>query len=271
MPVDDVRRQHGNDQPLDPRHPDARRLAARVGPRLPLASAIVCHSNYTQRLVTQSDRWRAVPSCVVPLPVQLGHQPAAITLKAELRRALGLDPDRPTVGLVAANIDSPYKGMPYAIDALQRLPDDAQVLLAGRNAHALVARLDRPAVALGYLRDDTELARCYAALDVLVFPSSAETFGLVAAEAMACGTPVVGFETSAVHELIGQDERGLTAPPFDADMLARQTQRLLRDDALARRLGQAGRDWIMRRHTREAYVQQTLACYQTAREHFAQR
>ena len=60
---------------------------------------------------------------------------------------------------------------------------------------------------LGLLRRD-ELARVYAAADVFVFPSRSETFGLVMAEAMACGTPVAAFPVDGPLEVLGRPGPG---------------------------------------------------------------
>ena len=56
---------------------------------------------------------------------------------------------------------------------------------------------------LGVLRRP-ELARLYAAADVFVFPSHADTFGLVMVEAMACGTPVAAFPVDGPLEVLGR-------------------------------------------------------------------
>jgi len=51
-----------------------------------------------------------------------------------------------------------------------------------------------------------ELARVYATADVFVFPSPSETFGLVMAEAMACGTPVAAYPVDGPFEVLGAHE-----------------------------------------------------------------
>jgi glycosyltransferase involved in cell wall biosynthesis len=71
-------------------------------------------------------------------------------------------------------------------------PVHAQLRSKYRNVH-WVGLLDRPA-----------LARLYAAADVFVFPSFADTFGLVMLEAMACGTPVAAFRADGPTEVLGK-------------------------------------------------------------------
>ena len=55
---------------------------------------------------------------------------------------------------------------------------------------------------VGYTKNQQELAELYSAADVFMNPSSFETFGLVTAEAMACGTPVVAYRNTGTAELV---------------------------------------------------------------------
>ena len=65
----------------------------------------------------------------------------------------------------------------------------------------------------------TELSGFYSCLDAFVFPSHAETQGLVALEAMACGTPVVGVPVMALKDTIADGVNGYHYNPADTDML----------------------------------------------------
>lgn len=74
-------------------------------------------------------------------------------------------------------------------------------LRAGLESRARAERL--PAAFLGHVRDRAELARLQASADLCLAPGPAETFGLSALEALACGTPVVASAVSALPEVIG--------------------------------------------------------------------
>ncbi len=110
-------------------------------------------------------------------------------------------------------------------------PDEATALLAGRYGIA-----DR----LAYAPDvsDDELPLLYGAADVFVFPSLYEGFGLPPLEALACGTPTVVSNTSALPEVVGA--AALQADPCDPDGLAAAIGRVLSDGDLARRLRELG-------------------------------
>jgi colanic acid/amylovoran biosynthesis glycosyltransferase len=65
-------------------------------------------------------------------------------------------------------------------------------------------------------------------------------------EALATGIPVVASDISGIPELVEDDRTGLLVPPRDSAALARALQRLREEPALARRLGSAGRDKVVR-------------------------
>jgi glycosyltransferase involved in cell wall biosynthesis len=75
-----------------------------------------------------------------------------------------------------------------------------------------------------------DLPALYSAADVFVFPSLYEGFGLPALEALACGTPVVASNVSALPEVVG--DAALQVSPLDVEALADAMERLLRDDRL---------------------------------------
>jgi len=77
--------------------------------------------------------------------------------------------------------------------------------------------------------------------DVLAVPSSRESFGLAALEAMSCGVPVVATMVGGLPELIIDGETGKLVPPEDERAMADAILALLRDRELSARLGEAGR------------------------------
>ncbi len=90
---------------------------------------------------------------------------------------------------------------------------------------------------LGKRSQDT-LPYYYSAAEVVVVPSHYESFGMVALEAMACGTPVVASQVGGLAFLIQDGVTGFTVPADDPQALAERLSALLCDEALRQRTGQ---------------------------------
>jgi glycosyltransferase involved in cell wall biosynthesis len=117
--------------------------------------------------------------------------------------------------------------------------------------------------ALGFVPHD-ELRALYARASVVVCPSHREGFGVVCAEAMAHGRPVVAGAVGGLLDLVVDGQTGLLVPPRDAAALRSALERLLADGALRRRMGAAGRDRARRFLSWNAVTDATIAAYREA-------
>jgi len=96
--------------------------------------------------------------------------------------------------------------------------------------------LEETVVFLGK-RDQTTLPYYYSAAEILVMPSFYESFGMVALESMACGTPVVASHTGGLAYLVQDGVNGFTVAGGDVKALARRLTQLIADPELRRRIG----------------------------------
>ncbi|MFN2504938.1 MAG: glycosyltransferase, partial [Acidimicrobiales bacterium] len=85
--------------------------------------------------------------------------------------------------------------------------------------------------------------------------------GLTVLEAMASGTPVVASRVGGLPELVVDGVTGFLVEPGDVDQLQDRLRLLLADRGLARRLGENGRDLVLRQFTWEACAERCLAAY----------
>lgn len=99
---------------------------------------------------------------------------------------------------VTADFADPMKGGQYVIDAAKRLPD---VLFVVIGSYKDCENLPSNMVSMGRVSDQSELARYYSVADVTVLTSKRETFSMVAAESLSCGTPVVGFKAGGPEQI----------------------------------------------------------------------
>lgn len=155
--------------------------------------------------------------------------------RAASRRRLGLWPDepgRPVLGFVGRL--EREKGTDLFVETLSRLRKAGQnvagvVVGAGSAADTMAdaALRNRVEIHFAGLLPQRILPDYYGACDALIFPTRAESLGLAAIEAMACGTPVVGAAVDAVPEYVRPGESGYLATAADVDAFVFQTERLL--------------------------------------------
>jgi D-inositol-3-phosphate glycosyltransferase len=115
-------------------------------------------------------------------------------------------------------------------------PDEITVEMERLQKLTSELQLDDQVTFLGK-RDQDVLQYYYSAAEIVVMPSHYESFGLVALEAMACGTPVVASETGGLVFLVKDGETGMHVPTAAPQALADKLQYLLENDAELRRLG----------------------------------
>jgi glycosyltransferase involved in cell wall biosynthesis len=169
--------------------------------------------------------------------------------------------------LFVGNSDDRNKGARYLVEALALLQRtdwrlvvvDRPEAIVVREAAARLGVADRVALTGRLSRDD--LVREYNRAAVFVSPSLYEGFGLPAAEAQACGAPVVAARAGALPEVVADGETGLLVPPADPPALADAIQRLLADRRLAGQLGAAGRSRVRERLTWARTADRTLNLY----------
>jgi glycosyltransferase involved in cell wall biosynthesis len=140
-----------------------------------------------------------------------------------------------------ASTSDPRKGYDLLRGALELLSGPLQsgdgVALAVFGASSQAAGRETvaglPAYFVGRLRDQHSLALLYSAADVLVAPSRQDNLPNTVLEALACGTPCVGFDVGGMGDLIETGRTGLLAPAFDVDSLSRAIEEVLGWDGAA--------------------------------------
>jgi len=114
---------------------------------------------------------------------------------------------------------------------------------------------------VGHLRGQV-LATFYRAADMVVMPSLYEPFGMVALEAMVCGTPVVAADTGGLSEVVVDGDTGLKVPPNDPEALARATIHLLRSPGLGKQLAEQARLRALQQYRWEDVATRTMSVYE---------
>jgi alpha-1,6-mannosyltransferase len=219
-------------------------LAGRTADRLNRHTAwaysrIVCTTEWAEREFVRIGARNVVRA---PLGVDLvGCRPGRRSKVLRAKYAAGAE-----VLLLLCSRLSVEKRPGMALDALAELRERgvrASLVVAGdgplRAALTRRARAERlPAVFLGYVGDREVVADLQAAADLCLAPGPAETFGLSALEALACGTPVVASASSALPEVVGDAGAAAVDTPEDfadaVQMLLARPEKARREAARAR-------------------------------------
>lgn len=144
--------------------------------------------------------------------------------KQKLREKYQLPGRKKILAFVAADPQKKLKGMDLLLSALSELPDPENYLLLIAGKEGGLDDIEKRGFAsrhFGYITDQKTMNEFYALADLLVNPSTYETFGLVNIEAMASGTPVIAFSVCAMEEIIAPDT-GWCLPDIDSRLLADQ-------------------------------------------------
>ena len=203
---------------------------------------------------------------VVPIGISDNAGRRDASAAAEIRRRFG---NRKIVFSLGRM--SPYKGFDVLIDAAARLSGDCIVVVGGegelleRHRRSVAARgLTEKIVFVGGISDE-ELPTYFEAARVFCLASTlrSEAYGVVLVEAMAMSTPVVATDIagSGVPWVNQSGVTGLNVPPGDSRALAEALAKIIDDDALAARFGQAARQRYLGYLTAEGMVDSTVRLY----------
>lgn len=159
------------------------------------------------------------------------------------------------------------KGLRFVLDAMTRMRrGDARLVVIGKpptpHARRLLARY-RLGPRVLFTGPVPDVEAYYAAADAFVFPTLYEAFGLVIAEAMATGLPVLTTRVAGAAEWMTDGEDGfLFGSPPDPAAMARVLDRLCEDQALARRIGASARATAERCWSTARVAGEVLAVYE---------
>ncbi|GAM08917.1 putative glycosyltransferase YpjH [Geobacter sp. OR-1] len=173
----------------------------------------------------------------------------AATSKDEAKTALGIDPQNIVLMFGADTSNEKRKGFAELEAAIAMMRDSPPIedmishnritILTLGPLTADISKLGLHNKAMGTVNDDALIARAYSAADIFVLPSLEDNLPNMMLESMACGTPVLAFDTGGIHDVVVDGMNGRLVPTGDVVAMAHGLIELVMDRSLRERLGAA--------------------------------
>jgi glycosyltransferase involved in cell wall biosynthesis len=210
-----------------------------------LDMTLVCPTSWMAKRAQASSLFAGGRVQVIPLGINTDvYRPVDSTVARQL---LHLPFDKKLVLFGAqGGADNVRKGRDLLEQALLRATNSAawsnlHLVVFGSPENTGAHELTSITTHLGQLHDDLSLVLAYSAADVMIVPSREDNFPLTALEALACGTPVVGFDSTGLADVIDHQQNGYLARSFNVDDLLSGILWVLEDDERRRRLARQAR------------------------------
>lgn len=221
---------------------------------------IIVVSKWMDNLVASSPIVSRFPRHIIPLGLDI--QRCAGFDGSLFRERYSIPPEAVVIAFRYRGKNDTIKGWPYIEEALMKIQLDRPVCLLVFDQTGGMQKLKEryQVVELGWLKNHEPILEALSAADLFLMPSVAEAFGMMAVESMACGTPVIVFEGTALPDVVHAPLGGI-AVPRDADALAGAIETVLKDRELYDSLVENGRRIVREVYTVEQYTQRHIDLY----------
>ncbi|MDW8229137.1 MAG: glycosyltransferase family 4 protein [Saprospiraceae bacterium] len=230
---------------------------------------IITCSEWLGQRARRSSLLGSYPIQVLPNAIDTGlFAPASEEQRRAFRHARGIADTAVLALFSSVKVENPWKGFGHLARALAQLrqqkPDlPLELMVMGKAQPETLSRLPCKVHELGALSDASSIAEAYAAADLFVIPSLEENLPNTVMEALACGTPVAGFRTGGIPEMVEHEQNGFLAPVGNSQALA---EAIIWVAQRAGQLRAAARSKAERCYAQTIVAHQHLALYQQALE-----
>ncbi|MCL2577716.1 MAG: glycosyltransferase [Defluviitaleaceae bacterium] len=160
--------------------------------------------------------------------------------------------------------ENPFKGLSRIREMLNKLKntDNITLLTVGSKGNLYKFKRRFQVIEFGWINDELMLSELYAASDTFLMPSFAESFGLMAIEAMATGLPVIVYEGTALPDVIFAPDCGIAIRDRDEQGFANAVEMLINDTDERKRRGKLARELALKHYRFEDYVSRHIDLYE---------
>lgn len=230
------------------------------------SGVLLSPSRWVDELALASPIFKGWVRKTIPHPLDLSiFKPSS---KTTARSACGLPLHKKILLFVSAHgCSDPEKGWKQYLSSLSTLIDDGDsilVLTIGGSQTSRSSQSDRlQLIHHSYVSSQHQMANYYRSADLLVVASSSESFGLVSAEALACGTPVVTFSTGGSADIVDHNKTGLVVKSGDYHLLASSSLNLLSRPGLMRKMSSLGVSKAQQNWEQDIVADQLIDVYES--------
>lgn len=239
-----------------------RRILAQVNPH------IVVASNFMKWYLQKSPITEHFSDIhVIPFGVKIEKYAHANRVKRERKLQVIGNNNKFVIGFRADQAD--IKGNKYVYEALRKVSPGTQVQLicVGNGKVPGDIRNMYQTTELGWVDDEQEVMDFYQACDLFLMPSLAESFGMMAVEAMASECAVICFKNTVLEEVTNAPECGIAVEYLSSDALAAEIVRLAEHPDEALRRGRKGFEYVEAHYNFDTYVDRHIELYEEILKH----
>jgi glycosyltransferase involved in cell wall biosynthesis len=185
------------------------------------------------------------------------------TNKEIARSELSIPSQKNVILTGGVDLTDQIKGGDLLVKALHRLKcqidtEQTVVLQFGRES---ISEIPFETRELGWV-DFNQLPIVYSSADVMAVPSRYESFGQTAAESLACGTPVVAFDTSGLRDVVIDNKSGLLADSYNTVEFMQYMRTLLENNKMAESMGEHARNYAVQSWSFEVVADEFQSIYE---------
>lgn len=254
------------------RHPATNDFSNRLWRRkkalYPADIQFVTCSEWLADVARSSGLLQGFPIRAIPNPIDTSvFSPRSAEEREVFRVSKNISPGAFVLLFVAMNVQETRKGFIFLLEALHHLraqsPDiQIEIVVLGKSEPETLESLPYPVHALGMVQDPAELARAYGSADVFVIPSLEDNLPNTVMESLACGTPVVGFNTGGIPEMVGHGKEGFIAAQGDSMGLANGISTVLMGETALPDYRKAARAKVELHYSNDRVAERYIALYQ---------
>jgi glycosyltransferase involved in cell wall biosynthesis len=235
---------------------------------LPIDIQFVTCSDWLASVAQSSGLLQNASVLSIPNPIDTDvFKPISEADRQQYRTNIGISPKAHLLLFAAMKVSEERKGFYFLQEALKKLkaqhPDfQLEILVLGKAEPDVLASLPFPTHALGLVQEVAKLVQAYGAADVFAIPSLEDNLPNTVMESLACGTPVVGFATGGIPQMVGHLKEGFIAQQGDSQKLAEGIFEVLEGSVLLSQFRVSARQKVVANYSNEVIAQRYIAMYE---------